>query len=282
MAGLLEGKAAVVTGAARGQGRSHCVRLAEEGADIVAIDICGQIATAKYAMSTPEDLQETVRLVESLDRRILPTQADVREYAAVAAAVDQGAAQLGRLDVVVANAGIAPTTPAIEISQDEWRDTVDTDLTGVWNVCRAALPHLIDGKRGGSMILTSSAVAHVGFANLVHYSAAKAGLVGLMRSLAVELGPHMIRVNTIHPTVVNTPMVQNQTSYDIFDPDGSAEKGEEGVPAQVIEAMKTINALPIPWVEAIDVSNVVVFLASDQGRYITGSEIRVDAGAAAK
>ncbi len=282
MPGLLEGKVVAVSGAARGQGRSHCVRLAEEGADVIALDICGQIDTVGYPMSTPEDLAETVRLVEACDQRILATQADVRDSQAVTAAIDAGVSELGRLDVVVANAGIAMFHPATEIDDTIWRDMIDTNLTGVWNVCRAALPHLIEGQRGGSIIITSSSASDIGTPNLAHYSAAKAGLVGLMQSLAVELGPHMIRVNTVHPTGVNTPMVHNDALYNLFMPNGVGADVQDGGRAQVGAILQSLNALPIPWVEPIDISNAVLFLACDHGRYVTGTQIRVDAGASTK
>jgi (+)-trans-carveol dehydrogenase len=282
MAGLLEGKVAVVSGAARGQGRSHCVRLAEEGADIIAMDLCGQIGTVGYPMSSSQDLEETVGLVEALDRRIVATETDVRDTRAVAAAVDAGVAELGRVDIVLANAGIATFHPATEIDDAIWQDMIDTNLTGAWNLCRAAMPHLIDGQRGGSMIITSSTASDIGTPNLVHYCAAKAGLVGLMRALAVELGPHRIRVNTLHPTTASTPMVHNDAIYKLFLPDGPSEGAQDDGRAEVAAIMQTLNVLPIPWVEAIDISNAVVFLASEQGRYITGSQIRVDAGSTAK
>jgi (+)-trans-carveol dehydrogenase len=282
MPGLLEGKVAAVSGAARGQGRSHCIRLAEEGADIIALDICRQVDTVAYPMSTPEDLAETVKLVEACDQRILATETDVRDGQAVAAAIDAGVADLGRLDVVVANAGIAMFHPATEIDDAVWRDMIDTNLTGVWNVCRAALPHLIAGQRGGSIIITSSSASDIGTPNLVHYSSAKAGLVGMMQALAVELGPNMIRVNTLHPTGVNTPMVHNEALYNLFMPGGVGADAPDGGRAQVGEILQSLNALPVPWVEPTDISNAVLFLASDQGRYITGSQIRVDAGASAK
>ena len=168
------------------------------------------------------------------------------------------------------------------MDEDNWLNVIDTNLNGVWRVCRAAMPHLIAGKRGGAMVLTSSSAAHIGLANLSHYSAAKTGVVGLMRSLAIELAPHMIRVNTIHPTSVNTPMLANQAVYDLFVPDALGSDVGGGAPEAVAEAFKTLNALPIPWIEPVDISNAIVFLVSDQGRYVTGTELRVDAGSAAK
>ena len=274
----------MITGAARGQGRSHAVRLAEEGADIIAMDICRQIDTVPYPLATPEDLAETVALVEKLDRRILASETDVRDGRAVTEAVDRGVAEFGRLDIVVANAGITSYQAAERVTEDTWQNTIDTNLTGVWHVCRAAMPHLIEGGRGGSMVLTSSSAALIGLSNLSHYSAAKGGIVGLMRSLAAELGPHMIRVNTIHPTAVRTPMALNDATYELFVGGtlGADSGGEKVTMAGVEEAFKTLNSLPIPWVEPVDISNAIVFLVSDMGRYITGIQLPVDAGSANK
>jgi len=284
MAGLLEGKVAVVTGAARGQGRSHAVRLAEEGADIIAMDICAQIDTVPYPMSTPEDLAETVKLVEKFGRRIIATETDVRDGKAVTSAVDEGVKEFGRVDIVVANAGITSYVAAEKMDEDSWANTIGTNLTGVWHACRAAMPHMIEAKRGGSLVLICSSAAHIGFANLSHYSAAKGGVVGLMRSLASELGPHMIRVNTIHPTTVATPMAQNDATYELFIGGtlGASANGVTITQDVIEDAFKTMNSLPIPWIEPIDISNAVVFLTSDMGRYVTGTQLTVDAGSANK
>jgi SDR family mycofactocin-dependent oxidoreductase len=276
--GLLDGKVAVITGAARGQGRAHAIRFAEEGADIIALDICRDVETVPYKGASPEDLEETVAAVERLDRRIIATETDVRDGAAVTAAVDKGVAELGRLDAVVANAGITSYVKAEELTEDDWSTMIDINLGGVWRVCRAALPHLIEADRGGAMVLTSSSASYVGLANLNHYSAAKGGIVGLMQSLAVELGPHMIRVNTLHPTAVKTPMALNQATYDLFLPGAGLSADRVADEAQVAEAFKGLNAMPIPWVEPVDLANAAVFLASDLGRYISGTQLRVDAG----
>jgi SDR family mycofactocin-dependent oxidoreductase len=281
---LLDGKVAVVSGAARGQGRAHAVRLAQEGADIIAMDICADIDTVHYPLATSEELQETVAQVERLDRRIVATETDVRDAAAVAAAIDTGVEQLGRLDIVIANAGIAMYDEADKMSEQSWQDMIGTNLTGVWTVCRASMPHMIEGGRGGAMVLISSVAAHVGMLHLSHYSAAKAGVVGLMRSLAVELAPHMIRVNTIHPTSVNTRMIINEATYDLLAPGSGAAAGNgaDAAPADVIEGFKGINAMPVAWVEPDDISNAVLYLVSDAGRYVTGTQLSVDGGAAAK
>ncbi|MCU1651497.1 MAG: NAD(P)-dependent oxidoreductase, partial [Pseudonocardia sp.] len=201
----LEGKVAFVTGAARGQGRSHAIRLAEEGADIIAVDIASQIDTVPFPMATPDDLAETVMEVEALDRRIVASQADVRDYAAVKAALDTGVAQLGRLDIVAANAGIVSFGAAEELTEQAWRDVIDVNLTGVWHTVKAAIPHL-RAAGGGSIIITSSGAGLKGTPNIAHYVAAKHGLVGLMRTLANELAPDLVRVNTVHPGSVDTDM----------------------------------------------------------------------------
>ena len=200
MAGRVEGKVAFVTGAARGQGRSHAIRLAEEGADIIAVDIAGQVDSVPYAMATPADLAETVKEVEALDRRIVATQADVRDYGALKAALDDGVAQLGRLDIVAANAGIFSFGRADELEEQSWQDMIDVNLTGVWHAAKAAIPHLKAGGRGGSIVLTSSTAGLMPFENMAHYTSAKHGVVGLMRVLAVELAPDFIRANSVHPT----------------------------------------------------------------------------------
>jgi (+)-trans-carveol dehydrogenase len=271
--GRVEGKVAFVTGAARGQGRSHAVRLAEEGADIVAIDIAAQIDSVAYPMATPADLEETVAQVEALDRRIVSAQVDVRDLVGLTELVDRAVAELGRLDIVCANAAIYSQGALAEISPQTWQDMMDVNLTGVWNTCRAAIPHLVAGGRGGSMILTSSAVALKATANVGHYTATKQGVVGLMRTLALELGPQSIRVNSVHPTAVDTLMIQNESLYRLMLPDMEHPTREDVAP--VLEAL---NALPVPWVEPRDVSNAVLFLASDEARFITGVTFPVDAG----
>jgi SDR family mycofactocin-dependent oxidoreductase len=277
MAGRVEGKVAFVTGAARGQGRSHALRLAQEGADIIAVDIGKQIDSVPMPMATPDDLNQTVRQVEELDRRIVATQADVRDYAGLKQALDDGVAQLGRLDIVAANAGIASFGPAEELSEEAWQDMIDVNLTGVWHTCKAAIPHLKAGGRGGSIILTSSAAGLKGYANVSHYVSAKHGVVGLMRTLAQELAPHMIRVNSIHPTQVDTPMIMNEIAFRLFLPDQEHPTVEDFAPVS-----QMMNALPIPWVDPVDISNALLFLASDEARYITGVPLPVDAGALIK
>jgi SDR family mycofactocin-dependent oxidoreductase len=269
--GELDGKVAFITGAARGQGRAHAEALAVLGADIVGIDICAQLDTVAYPMATPPDLDETVRLVEKQDRRMLGLRADVRDLAAVRSAVDTGVAEFGRLDIVIANAGImAHSLPPYENSEQAWKDSIDTMLTGVWNTLQATVPHVIDGGRGGSIVITSSAAGlraqtteRSGGAD--GYFAAKFGVVGLMKAYAGALAEHNIRVNSLHPCGVNTPMVVN----DFFP---------AWIQAHPKTATSAINALPVELVEPSDVSNALLFLVGETGRYVTGLTMSVDAG----
>jgi (+)-trans-carveol dehydrogenase len=277
MAGRVEGKVAFITGAARGQGRSHAIRLAQEGADIIAVDLCQQIDSVPYPMATPEDLAQTVKEVEALDRRIVASQADVRDYDAVKAAVDAGVAELGRLDIVSANAGIFSLGRMDEMAEQAWQDMIDTNLTGVWHAAKAAIPHLKAGGRGGSIVITSSAAGLMGMENIGHYVSAKHGLVGLMRTLTLELAPFSIRVNSLHPTTVNTPMIQNPATHALFRPDLEHPTAEDAA-----ESFLTLNALPVKWVEPVDISNALLFLASDEARYITGVTLPIDAGTLTK
>jgi (+)-trans-carveol dehydrogenase len=274
VSGRLTGQVAFITGAARGQGRSHALRLAAEGADIIAADICAPVPTVGYPLASPADLAETVRQVEELDRRIVATQADVRDLASVEAAVEAGMAALGRLDIVVANAGILSSGSLAELSEQSWRQMIDVNLNGVWRTCRAAVPHLIAGQRGGSVILTSSVAGLKSYPNIAHYVAAKHGVTGLARALAYELAPHRIRVNSVHPTQVDTDMIQNEVMYRLFVPDA-----DHPSQAEFAAASRATGLLPVDWVEAADVSAVVAFLASDDARYMTGSAVPVDAGA---
>ena len=273
MAGRVAGKVAFVTGAGRGQGRSHAVRLAEEGADIIAVDICEDVPSVKYSMASKEELAETARLVEALDRRVVAVKADVRDQVALAVGVDAAVAELGRLDIVVANAGICTWQTWDETPMDVWQDTIDINLTGVWKTCKATVPHLIAGGRGGAVIITSSAATAMISANIAHYTASKHGLIGFMRVLAKEVAPHRIRVNTLHPAGVRTPMILNEPMYRLFRPD-LENPGREDFEA----AARTHNALGIPYVEPEDVSAAVVYLASAAGRYVTGSTFTIDAG----
>jgi SDR family mycofactocin-dependent oxidoreductase len=267
--GKLDGKVALITGAARGQGRSHAVRLAQEGADVIAVDICEQLDTVPYPMATPEDLQQTVKEVEALDRRIVATRADVRDLGALQEVVRDGVAQLGRLDIVLANAGIAPMGDDADPGR-AFRDVVDVNLTGVWNTVRAAAPVMVEQGEGGAIVLTSSTAGLKGIGGGSPggegYTAAKHGVVAKVRMSPTTLAPHRIRVNSVHPTGVNTPMIVND-----FMQQWLAEAGE-GV------AGALSNLLPVDLLEPVDISNAILFLVSDDARYITGVTLPVDAG----
>lgn len=279
MAGRVEGKVAFITGAARGQGRSHAVRLAQEGADIIAVDICRQISSnSVIPPSTPDDLAETADLVKALNRRIVTAEVDVRDFDALKAAVDGGVEQLGRLDIIVANAGIGNGGETLDkTSEQDWDDMIGVNLSGVWKTVKAAVPHLLSAGRGGSIVLTSSVGGLKAYPHTGHYIAAKHGVVGLMRSFAVELGQHSIRVNSVHPTNVNTPMFMNEGTMKLFRPDL-----ENPGPNDLAVAAQFMHVLPIGWVEPVDISNAVLFLASDEARYVTGLPVTVDAGSMLK
>ncbi|QTX04321.1 mycofactocin-coupled SDR family oxidoreductase [Agromyces archimandritae] len=269
--GRLEGKVAFITGAARGQGRSHAVKLAQEGADIIAVDIAAQIPSVPYPMATPDDLAETVRQVEALDRRIVAREADVRDLAALQAVVAEGQAELGPIDIILANAGIGMSAGGEGDLVTAWQDVIDTNLTGVYNTVMAAVPSLIE-QEAGAIVLTSSTQGLKGTGGNgdpggTAYAAAKHGVVGLMRTFAHWLGPKGIRVNTVHPTGVNTPMIRNEIIEQMFA-DGNMDA--------------VTNIIPIPWVEPIDISNAIAFLVSDEGRYVTGVAFPVDAGFSAR
>jgi len=273
MAGKLEGKVAFITGGARGQGRSHAVRLAGEGADIIAIDVPKQIEGLPYEPATGEDLAETVRQVEALGRRIVAAEVDVRDLAASQFAVEAGVAELGRLDIVIANAGISAPAPTLDMSEEQWQTMIDINLTGVWKSLKASVPHIIEGGRGGSIVITSSLAAIVVQPNIAHYSAAKGGLIQLSKVLAKELAPQGIRVNTVHPGTVLTPMVLNEPSYRLFRPDLEHPTQED-----FEEVARSMTGLPTSAIDPIDISNAIVYLVSDDGRYVTGTTHVVSAG----
>lgn len=278
MAGRVEGKVAFITGAARGQGRSHAVRLAEEGADIIAVDVCDDIDSVRpfYRGATADDLAETVRQVEALDRRIVATRADVRDAAALKTAADDGVEQLGRLDVVVANAGIFTFgTETHKIEETAWQELMDINVTGVWHTVKAATEHLHAAGAGGSIIIISSLAGFKGLANVAAYTTTKHGIVGLMKVLANEFGEYGIRVNTIHPNSIDTPMVKNEAAYGLFRPDLENPTLEDAEPA-----FGSLNPMGIPFIPPEHVSNAVLFLASDESRYVSGGQLPVDAAAA--
>ena len=268
-----EGKVAFITGAARGQGRMHAQRFAEEGADVVISDACTEIPAAGYDMPSVEELDETAQLVRDLDRRVISRQVDVRDLAALESLVDEVRREFGRIDVVAANAGIASYGGALDVTEEKWQEVVDINMTGVWHTVRATVPLMIEGGRGGAVVLTSSSAGAIGLPGLVHYVAAKHGVVGMTKALANEFGQHNIRVNAVLPGTVNTPMAANESTYKLFRPDLEDPQAED-----VADIMKGLLLLPIQWLEAIDISNAVVWLSSDQARYITGVALPVDAG----
>lgn len=267
MAGRLDGKVAFITGAARGQGRSHAVRLAQEGADIIAVDICHQIDAVPYPMATPEDLEQTVKEVEALGRRIVARQADVRDEAGLQAAFDAGVAELGAAEIVVANAGIA--TMSLHETHEAWQVVIDVNLTGTFNTVEAALPAMISRRRGGAIVLISSSAGLAGIGGPsrggLAYTASKHAVVGLMRSYANNLARHRIRVNSVHPTGVRTPMVENDVFREFLATYPEAGNG-------------IANALPVDMVESTDIAGAVAWLVSDDARYVTGITLAVDAG----
>src|SRR5712671_6187923 len=273
MTGLLAGQVAAVTGAARGQGRSHAMALAKEGASIIALDACAAIATVPYPLSTKADLETTAEQVEALGGRVVHGVVDVRDLAEMDQFIRDAVADLGRLDIVCANAGISTPSPTLEMTEETWQTTIDVNLTGVWKTCRATVPHIVAGGRGGAVIITSSAATAMISGNIAHYTAAKHGLIGLMRVLAKELAPHRIRVNTLHPTGVRTPMIFNEPMYRLFRPDLD-NPGREDFESSA----RTHHALGVSSVEPADVSAAVIYLAAPSGRYVTGSTFMLDAG----
>jgi len=279
MTGRVEGKVAFITGAAHGQGRSHAVRLAEEGADIIAIDVCKPVVKdSPIPPATPEELAETADLVKARNRRIFTAEVDVRDFDGLKTAVDAGVEELGGLDIIVANAGIGNGGDTLDqCSEHDWQEMIDINLSGVWKTVKAGVPHLISGGKGGSIVLTSSVGGLKAYPHCGNYVAAKHGVVGIMRSFAVELGQHMIRVNTVHPTHVSTGMIMNEGTWKMFRPDL-----ENPGPDDMAPICQMFHTLPIPWVDAADISNAVLFLASDEARYVTGVTLPVDAGSCLK
>jgi (+)-trans-carveol dehydrogenase len=274
MTGLVAGKVALITGAARGQGRAHAVRLAEQGADIIAVDVCQPIETIPYDGATEADLAETVRLVERFDRRVEARQVDVRDFGALKAAVDEGVLALGQLDIVVANAGVMGLLlKAWELSEQDWNVTIGVNLTGVWHTVKAAIPHMIAQGTGGSVIITSSMAGLRGIANCANYSATKHGLVGLSRTLAKDAGEYGIRVNTVHPGSIPTKLLLHETMYRVFRPDLDEPKLED-----CTDAFNGLNILPGTFQQPEDVANAVLWLASDLSRMTTGATLTADGG----
>ncbi|HWH26389.1 MAG TPA: mycofactocin-coupled SDR family oxidoreductase [Pseudolysinimonas sp.] len=274
---LLEGKVAYVTGAARGQGRAHAVRLAGLGANLVLLDVVDFIPTIHYPSATSADLDETVRLVEAQGVRALKHVGDVRDQAAQDAAVADAMKEFGRLDIVVANAGIVTLARAWEVTDEQWDEVIGINLTGVWRTIRASVPAILAGGNGGSIILTSSTNGHEGGQNLGHYAASKHGVEGLMKTLANELAGDNIRVNCVAPTNVGTDMMLNPATYRVFRPDLVAPTLEEAKPA-----FGSYHLLDVAYVDVEDVSNAVEYLATDKSRYVTGTVMSIDCGLSVK
>jgi (+)-trans-carveol dehydrogenase len=275
--GRLDGKVAFITGAARGQGKNHAIRFAEEGADLIAVDICKQVDTVPYEGPTPEDLEDLVKQVEGLDRRIVAREADVRDLSALQAVVTEGVAQLGRLDIIVANAGIVSYGELIELDEHTFQTMIDVNLTGVWKTIRAGAPEIVKAGNGGAIVLTSSTAGLKALHTLGHYVAAKHGVIGLARNLANELAPHKIRVNAIAPTNVDTIMLKNPGVYKMFRPDLDNPSADDAYSGFVEH-----HLIKEPWIEKNDVSEAILWLVSDTGRYVTGTTLSIDLGLLAK
>ncbi|MGJ6123186.1 mycofactocin-coupled SDR family oxidoreductase [Mycolicibacterium sp. Y3] len=275
--GRVAGKVAFITGAARGQGRSHAIRLAEEGADIIAVDLCKNLDTIGYPLATPEDLEETARFVEKAGRRIVTAQADVREAGQLKEALDAGLAEFGKVDIVVAQAGVAAMKG--QPPMQAWTDGINTNLIGTINAIQVALPHLTEGA---SIIATASAAALMDAHNKPNpgsdpggmgYMVSKRMISEYVHYLATELSPRGIRANVIHPTNCNTNMLQSEPMYRSFRPDLEQPELKDAEPVFYVQ-----QAMKVPWVEPVDISNAVLWLASDEARFVTGMQLRVDAG----
>lgn len=271
--GQLDGKVAFITGVARGQGRAHAIALAREGADIIGLDLCRTLDSTPYPGATVDDLQETVRLVKETGRQIVAKQADVRDMAAVQEVLDAGVQQLGRVDIVLANAGICAGGLSWEISEEAWQEMLDVNLTGVWHTAKAAIPTMISQGDGGSIVITASIDGIRAAPNISSYAASKFGANGLMEALACELGPYNIRVNSMNPTCVDTLMIGNEFVYGLFRPDL-----EHPTKEQVSEKFASTHVLDVPWVQPEDVTNGILYLVSDAAKYVTAHKMVMDAG----
>jgi SDR family mycofactocin-dependent oxidoreductase len=273
--GELDGKVALVTGGARGQGRVHAVTLATRGCDVAVCDIAAPVATVPYDLASPGDLAETARLVEGEGRRCLSVVADVRDSAGVRSAVDATVTAFGRLDILVANAGICSFAPVAELSDEAWEEMVATNLTGVFKTVRAVIPHMVRAG-SGRIVATSSMGGRMGMPNLAHYVAAKWGVIGLIKSVALEVAPHGVTANVVCPATVDTPMAHNPAMYGLFCPD-LVDPGRDDVRA----AYERMNPMRVPWLDPHDVAAAVAFLVSDSARHISGATIEVSAGGSA-
>lgn len=270
--GKLDGRVALITGGARGQGRSHALTFAREGANIVVCDIAAEIGTVPYGLAKQEQLTETVELVEELDQRCVALQADVRDTAQVQRVVDSAMSEFGRIDILIANHGILSLTPVAEMSDEQWSDVIDTDLTGVFKSMRAVIPHMVS-QGWGRIISTSSMAGRTGLPTVAHYCAAKWGVIGLTKSVAREVAEHGVTVNCVCPTNVDSDMIHNQAFYQLFAPGVENPTKEQAAPG-----FQSLNAIPVPWIQPEDISEAMLFLASQEARYITGEALHVSAG----
>jgi len=272
--GRVSGRTALVTGAALGQGRAHAVRLAEEGANLILVDLLRDHEAVPYPMGTEADLATTVALAEAHGAKVAALRADVADRGAMRDAVAEGESSIGPIDIVVANAGVCPRIgPFWEISDDQWTTVFDINVRGVWNTVSAVAPAMIERGTRGSVIVTSSLLGLKGSTRLADYSAAKHAVIGLMRSMAMELAPHMIRVNALCPNSVDTNMINNEYMFGVYRPDL-----ENPTRADTVEGFKSLGMMPVPWVEPVDIANAMLFLASDETRYVTGVALPVDFG----
>lgn len=267
-------KVVFITGVARGQGREHALRFAAEGARIIGVDLCEDLPETLYPMATPEDLAETVRQVESSGGEMVARTADVRDLPSLREAFVEGFDRFGRIDIVVANAGIYTPTPVQFATSEQWSETIDINLTGVFNSVKVAVRRMIEQREGGAIAITSSIAGLKGMYGTAAYNASKHGVVGFMRSIALELAPHRIRVNTVHPTSVDTPMINNDVFPSLVRSDLESPNMED-----VADFLRPQQPLNIPWVEASDISDAVLWLCSDEARYVTGVTLPIDGGA---
>jgi SDR family mycofactocin-dependent oxidoreductase len=271
--GQLDGKVAFITGVARGQGRSHALALAREGADIIGLDLCSKPSTTAYAGATREDLEETARMVKEAGGQLHAEVADTRDYDQVKAVFDRGIDRFGRVDIVIPNAGICSGAKTWEISPQDWREMIDINLNGVFHTVKAAVPTLISQGDGGSIVFIGSTEALKGAENISSYAASKHGVTGLMTSLARELGQYQIRVNSVNPTCVDTHMINNDFVYGLFRPDLDKPTRED-----VVETFSGTHLLPVPWIDPRDVSSAILYLVTEPGRYVTATSMVIDAG----
>ena len=271
MSGRVAGKVALVTGAARGIGRASAIRLAQEGADVVLLDLAAPVTTVPYAAPSRRELDAVESEISALGQRALVRIVDVRDTAGLAKAVTDAEAAFGRIDILVAAAGIDSWGAAWELGDEQWQAMIDVNLTGVWKSARAVAPGMIE-RQSGSLVFIGSVLSHRPNANFAHYTAAKHGVLGVMRAFALELAPFMVRANSVDPTAVYTDMIMNQRYIDqtVGHPNGTVE--------EVKERYLRWNTMPVPWVEAVDVANAVLFLASDEARFITGAVLSIDGG----